>query len=120
MAAPVPFHVDLTDLARPVVTIAGQDVSQHVAGLALEVETGRTVPLLQLTLHAVGSLEGIAQLEQAPAPGDMLHQLARLLEQLDPLELEQAALNDPDLPNEPGAVTAGALREAARLLRAGA
>lgn len=105
---------------RTAVELDGQDVTEAVEHLVLEVAPGRELPTLTLHLRAgAGVVEGLAHVEQAQTPADLVETFARMLERLDPEAIEKAALNSPELTQEPYALTRAMLDEAARLVRSG-
>lgn len=116
----VPFTIKAEPIGARI-EVDGEDVSAKVTSYSL-VGSARepTVLTLELKPGANGEISGVGRVEAVRPPGDLLEDLARLVEALDPREVESQALNDPDLLNEEHAVTAAALRAIARMIRAGA
>jgi hypothetical protein len=114
---PVEFELDVAPTGYAKVVVDGQDLTEQVVGATLYATRGQ-VPTLSLDIEAGGTIRGTAIIE-ARVPGDMLDQLAKLLEATDAAALEQEALNSPDLGADEGAVTRQCLRILAGRLRDG-
>jgi endonuclease V-like protein UPF0215 family len=112
---PVEFRITAEPTGYGQVVIDGQDVTEQIDGYYLQVRRG-AIPTLTLELKADGAVEGVALVE-AQVDGDMLDQLAKLLESTDAASLEQEALDSLELGDGPGAVTAQCLQILAGRLR---
>ncbi|WP_236244227.1 glycogen/starch/alpha-glucan phosphorylase [Streptomyces sp. CC210A] len=95
------------------VTVDGNDVSEHVAGVDVQAvphDLPHVVLHLRPTRAWPAELDLLARVEvgASPDPGPAA---AAFLEALDPLEVERAALARMDLENVPGGGTAAVLRQ---------
>lgn len=116
-SGPVPIELHLTPAGYGSrVVIDGTDLSEDLLGLTLDSQAGELTTLtLRLKPGSHGAVTGEVLVQRAPQ--DMVEQLAGMLEDLDPAALEAAALESPDLDNEPYALTRELLRAAAGMLR---
>lgn len=121
-----PSEVDLSPFScklgtNPEVTLHGADIGPDLAGVRIAADA-REVPEVVLILSARGAqnavFEGLAHVVvgDQPDPGPAA---AAFLDAIDAGELEQAALNRPDLDNEPQALTRAMLRQLAEWARGG-
>ena len=112
MTTPIRFQLAF-DGHSYAVAVDGQDVSNHVAAVDVHA-VPHDLPRVVLHLRPTGTwpteLDLLARVEVG-APPDPGPAVAMFLEELDPLELERAALARMDLENVPGGGTAAVLRQ---------
>ncbi|MFI1563860.1 hypothetical protein ACH4ZX_12505 [Streptomyces sp. NPDC020490] len=118
MTTPIRFQMAF-DGRSYTVAVDGQDVSDHVAAVAVQAvphDLPRVVLQLRPTATWPAELDALARVEIG-APPDPGPAAAMFLEALDPLEVERAALARMDMENVPGGGTAAVLRQLAEWAR---
>lgn len=98
----LPFRIDTTNPGAPVVEVDGVDVSDQVRALRLDCAPGTDLPVLTLELRpGAGPVEGAAEIQTVAT--DLAGTVRAFLAQLDPNEVQQAALNNHDMSRGLGA-----------------
>lgn len=100
--------VKITLGAENRITVDGQDLTDQVNFVGLEVELGQTLPVVTLGMKARVEIEGQTRVQVGTdrSPADMI---ASFLDSLDPNEVYDLAMEDDNL-DGPGGVTAAILR----------